>query len=418
MKHRFAAALQAAGFWLLLMMIALFPGPGTATGSEGSLLGFLDASQTDSLQVLNGKIRPGETLSNILASWDVSYRIINEIERLSQSVFDLRKIKSGNNYFIVNGSHPAHSIRYVIYEQNLIDYVVFKLDDPVNVFRKKNRFEIHKTEAAGVIETSLIDALSGAHFPRELAVQLTDLYAYILDCYHLQKGDYVKVVYNEKYVGGKPVAIENILAACFHHRGQDFFAFYFDQDSGGRYYDQKGNSLERSFLKSPLRYNTITSRFSTKRLHPILKYYRPHLGVDYAAPTGTPIMSIGDGIVQKAAYHRHYGNYVTVMHNGIYSTQYFHMSKIAKHIRPGVPVQKGEVIGHVGSTGLATGPHVELRLLKNGTPIDPLTEEMPPAQPLKTEFAALFHQQMTEHRRSLDNLAIIDRTFKGSLARE
>jgi murein DD-endopeptidase MepM/ murein hydrolase activator NlpD len=404
---------------LVLMIITFsFLGPTNVNGSERESFSFIDLTKTDSLKILNGKIQTGETLSNILVSYDVSYSIINEVERISKPVFDLRKIRSGNNYFIINGSSSTNPIQYLIYEQNLIDYVVFKLDNPVNVFKGKNSFEIKKRTVTGIIESSLFDALTGNNFPHELAFKLTELYAYILDFHHLQKGDYFKVIYNEKHVGKKPAALEKILAVCFNHRRQDFYAFYFEHDSGGRYYDQNGNSLEKYFLKSPLKYTTITSRYSKRRLHPILNYHRPHLGVDYAAPKGTPIMSVGDGTIRKATYHKKYGNYVTIMHNGIYSTQYLHMSKIGKKIRPGVSVQKGDVIGYVGSTGLATGPHVEFRVFKNGKAIDPLKAKMPTAKPLKKKYTGVFQDRMAELKGSLDKLELDNHFLKKSLAKD
>jgi len=402
---------------LVLMVITFsFLGPTNVNGSERKYFSFIDLTKFDSLQILNGKIQPGDTLSNILVSYDVSYSIINAVKRISKPVLDLRKIRAGNNYFIINGLNSINPIQYLIYEQNLIDYVVFKLDNPVNVFKGKNSFEIKRRTVTGIIESSLFDALTGNNFSHKLALKLTELYAYILDFHHLQKGDYFKVIYNEKYVGKKPVALEKVLAACFNHRGQDFYAFYFEQGSGGRYYDQNGNSLERYFLKSPLKYATITSRYSKRRQHPILNHHRPHLGVDYAAPKGTPIMSVGDGIIRKAAYHRGYGNYIKIMHNGIYSTQYLHMSKIAKGIGPGVSVQRGDVIGYVGSTGLATGPHVEFRLWKNGKLIDPLKEKMPTAKPLKQEYTGTFQNRMAEFKRSLDKLELSNQSLK-SLAK-
>lgn len=402
----------------MLMIITLsFLNPTNVTGSNSEYFRFIDLANFDSLQIYNKKIHPGETLSNILFSNDVSYNVINKLERIAKPTFDVRRFRTGNNYFIVKGSDSINKIRYLIYEQNLIDYVVFKLDDPIDVYKGKKMVEVRERTFTGIIESSLFDALAGNNFPHELALKLTELYAYTLDFYHLQKGDYFKVIYNEKYVGNNPVDFGKILAVCFNHRGQDLYAFYFGKETGGRYYDQNGNSLERYFLKSPLKYATITSRYSKKRLHPILNRRKPHLGVDYSAHRGTPIMSVGDGIIRKATYHKAYGNYVTIKHNGIYTTQYLHMSKIAKEIRPGVSVQRGNVIGYVGSTGLATGPHVEFRLWKNGKPIDPLKEEMPKAKPLKKEDIEVFQNRMAEFKRSLDNLELSNQSLIKPLAK-
>lgn len=404
----------------VLMSLAItvyFTGPKSVMGSDREFLRFVDLTGLDSLEIFHEKIRPGETLSNILLPYDVSYKVINRLERLAKPTFDIRKFRSGNNYFIINESNPINKIRYFIYEQNLIDYVVFKLDDPVDVYKGIKMVEVRKKTFTGIIGSSLSVALAESNFPHQLALNLTELYAYTLDFHHLQKGDYFKVIYNEKYVDNKPVEFGKILAACFNHRGQDLYAFYFGKEYGGRYYDQNGNSLERYFLKSPLKYATITSHYSKKRLHPILNHHKPHLGVDYAAPSGTPIMSVGDGIVRKAAYHKENGNYVTIRHNGIYTTQYLHMSKIAKGIDPGVSVKRGEVIGYVGSTGIATGPHVEYRLWKNGKPIDPLKEKMPTSKPVKKEDIELFENRIAEFKRSLENLELSAQDLKKILAK-
>jgi murein DD-endopeptidase MepM/ murein hydrolase activator NlpD len=358
-----------------------------------------------------GKVGQGETLSNILSSHDVSYNIINEVERISKPIINLRKIRAGNSYFIINELKSIRNIKYLIYEQNSIDYVVFKLEAPLDVFTGKRKVKTKKKITTGIIKSSLYDALTGTKFRNGFAEKLTQLYENTLDFHHIQKGDYFKAIYNEEYVGEKSVALGKILAVCFNHRGQDFYAFYFEQESGAGYYDHNGRSLESCFLKSPLKYTVITSRYSEKRLHPILKFPKPHLGVDYAAPAGTPIMSVGDGIIKKTAYHREYGNYVKIMHNGIYSTQYLHMSKIAEKISPGVFVQKGDIIGYVGSTGLATGPHVELRLLKNGKPVDPLKEEMPTAKPIKKEYTEAFRNHIFDFKTALDNLELSDKSL-------
>jgi len=403
---------------LMIIMTIILLGPKSGEGAAGKYFSFIDSTELDSLHVLNRKVQPGETLSNILVSHDVPGRIIHEVVRKSEPVFDLKKIQSGNDYFIINKPHPAPPIQYLIYAHNSVEYVVFKLDDPVTVFKKAKQIEIRKKSVTGRIESSLFDALAGNNLQHELVFRLTELYAYILDFYHLQKGDRFKIIYNEKYAGDRSVALENILAACFNHRDQDYYAFYFKADSAGRYYDENGNSLERRFLKSPLKYTAITSPYSKSRLHPILKQHKPHIGVDYAAPKGTPIRSVGDGIIKKAAYHREFGNYVTIRHNAIYSTQYLHMCKIAEDILPGACVRKGDVIGYVGSTGRATGPHVEFRLWKNGKPIDPLKAEMPKAEPVKNKYYGMFQIRIADLKAFLDKSALPDQALKKSLAKE
>jgi murein DD-endopeptidase MepM/ murein hydrolase activator NlpD len=215
-----------------------------------------------------------------------------------------------------------------------------------------------------------------------LAARLENIYAWTIDFFYLQKGDYFKVVYEEEFVEGESIGISRIKGATFSHGGKDFHALYFDQEGKPDYFDEAGNSLRKAFLKAPLQYSRISSRFSNSRFHPVLKRYKAHLGVDYAAPHGTPIMAVGDGIVQEATRRGGNGNFVKIKHNSMFATQYLHMSGFAKGIRPGVAVRQGEVIGYVGSTGLATGPHVCFRFWKNGQQVNPLAIEMPPSEPI------------------------------------
>ncbi len=397
---------------ILILMVAVlicsFIGTHAGKVSGMEYVGFFDSAKVDYLKRSSAKIQPGETLSTILLSHGVSHSVIHKLEGISKSIFDVRKIKAGNTYYIINGSGSVDLIQYLVYEHTLIDYVVFKLGDPVDVYKGKKKVDIKKRIASGKIESSLFDALADEKFTHELTLKLSELYAYVIDLHHLQKGDYFKVVYEEQNIGNEPAALGKILAACFGHRGYEFYGFYFEQGGKGRYYDQNGNSMEKSLLKSPLKYTRITSHYSPKRLHPILNCYTPHLGVDFAAPEGTPIMSVGDGRVKEALYHGELGNYVTIRHNGIYSTQYLHMSKIKEGIRPGVSVRQGDVIGYVGRTGLATGPHVEYRLWKNGKSVNPLKEEIPSADPIKKEYVDAFQRQLAKFKNSLDRIQLSD----------
>jgi murein DD-endopeptidase MepM/ murein hydrolase activator NlpD len=278
------------------------------------------------------------------------------------------------------------------------------MEDPIEVYKGKKRVTVDIGELSGVIETSLLDTLKGYHFGHQLATKLTNLYAWTIDFHHLQKGDHYKVIFERQYLAGKPLGLDKILAARFNHRGQDFYAFYYENGDGGKYYDEPGASVEKALLKSPLQQGRITSRFSRARLHPILKRRRPHLGIDFAAPRGTPIVSVGDGTVLQSARDSARGNYLTVRHNGLYSTEYYHLSKFARGIKPGVRVKQGEIIGYVGSTGLATGPHVEFRLVKRGRPVDPLKEDVPSGEPLEKDYLETFKHQTAKLKRSLERI--------------
>jgi murein DD-endopeptidase MepM/ murein hydrolase activator NlpD len=359
-----------------------------------------------SSQVLKGVVRPGDTLSKILRSYDVPFGKIHTVTQESRGVFDVRRMRAGDRYLTVKGPDSLSYPRYLIYEQTPVDFVVFKLEDPIDVHKGRKRVGVKVNTAEGVIETSVSHALSDHPFARDFTRKLPEIFAWSIDFYSLRRGDYFKVIFEEELAGGESLGLGKILATQFNHRGQDFYAFYFNQNGRGRYYDEEGKSLQKAFLKSPLKYARITSRFSNKRLHPLLKRYRKHLGIDYAAPAGTPIMTVGDGIILKTGYNKSKGKYVKVSHNGLYRSEYLHMSGFAKGIRPGVQVMQGDIIGYVGSTGLATGPHVEFRLHKNGYAVNPLKEDMPDGESLSKEYLESFWRQMADLRECLENIEL------------
>jgi len=332
----------------------------------------------DGFVVRSGIVKPGQTLSDILKQWNVPYALVHAAAAKSSEVFDVRKIKSGNPYRVFSNPGPDKTVRYFVYEQTPVDYVVFDLADPLKVFMGRKAIDIKTRIAEGTIESSLWDTLDDLNLDQDLAFKLSEIYAWTINFLHLQRGDGFRVIYEEKYVEGKPVGLGRIKAVRFDHAGQTFYAFYFEQDGMGNYFDENGNSLQRAFLKAPLKYARVTSRFSRKRLHPVLNSYRKHLGIDYAAPAGTPIMTVGAGVVLESGYSKSAGKYVKVKHNGIYMSQYLHMSGFAEGIRAGTQVQQGDIIGYVGSTGLATGPNLDFRFWKNGKLVDFSKIDLPP----------------------------------------
>jgi len=248
----------------------------------------------------------------------------------------------------------------------------------------------------GKIETSLWNAfISGGANP-SAAFELSEIFAWTIDFFWLQKEDSFSMVYDEYFIEGIPYGIGSIYGAFFRHAGRDFLAIPFEQNGKNDFYDEKGNSLRKAFLKAPLRYSRISSRYSNSRLHPILKVHRPHHGVDYSAPVGTPVMSVGDGVVTKAGYDGAAGNMVRIRHNSTYSTAYLHLNKFGKGIRHGVHVRQGDLIGYVGSTGLSTGPHLDFRFYKNGHPVNPLKVEAPPVEPVTDENREEFELRKKE----------------------
>ena len=228
-----------------------------------------------------------------------------------------------------------------------------------------------------------------------------------IDFFGIEQGDNFKVIYTERYVGDTPIGIERIEAAFFTHHGKSFYAFYFEQDSTSSYFDLEGNSLRKTFLKAPLKFSRISSRFTHSRMHPVLKIRRPHHGIDYAAPTGTPVYAIGDGrIIAKGWDKKGGGNYVKIRHNSVYTTVYMHLNKFAKGLKNGDMVKQGDQIGTVGKTGLATGPHLDFRVYMNNQPIDPLKVEAPPVEPVSNDNIQEFINYSDSLRNILDAIKI------------
>ncbi|MBW6534879.1 MAG: peptidoglycan DD-metalloendopeptidase family protein [Mariniphaga sp.] len=338
----------------------------------------------DSFLIEDGTVRPNQHLSHILSDYGVGMGIIDQIARQSQEVFDVRKIRRGNRYSIFQTPDSIARARYFIYENSATDYFVFELFDSLKVYRGEKEIETRLRTGHGEIQSSLWNTMKDNGLDPMLALRLSDIYAWSIDFYAIQKGDRFRVIYEELFVDSISIGIGNIYAVQFDHVGSENYAFRFFQDDRFDYFDEEGQSLRKAFLKSPLEFSArISSRFSHSRLHPVLRIRRPHHGVDYAAPTGTPVRTIGDGTVITRAYQAGGGgNYLRIKHNSVYTTTYMHLQGFAKGIVQGARVQQGQVIGFVGATGLATGPHLDFRVHKNGTPVDPLKVEAPPVEPV------------------------------------
>ena len=340
----------------------------------------------DSLEVIENVIRPNQFLGEILSSHNVSDQEIHELSVKSKPVYDVRKLVTRKKYTVLCSKDSIQKAHYLIYEPNETEYVVYKIKDSVEVFRQQKKIDTLLSQVAGIIESSLWESMSEAGTDPMLIHTLSEVFAWQVDFYRVQKGDKFKVIFEKLMVDNQPVGIGKILGAYFNHFGNDYYAVYFDQGNGISYFDEKGQSLQKEFLRAPLRYNRISSRYSGRRFHPVLKRYKSHLGTDYAAPTGTPIRSVGDGIVEEAQYGKYNGRYVKIRHNSVYTTQYLHMSAFANGIKTGVRVRQGQIIGYVGSTGLANGPHLCFRFWKNGQQVDALKIELPPSEPISEEY--------------------------------
>ena len=352
----------------------------------------------DSFTVVPGKVRSGQNLSDILVSKGISMSKIDEISKKSILTFDVRKMKVDNPFYFFMNKKNASKVDYFIYEINPVDYVVYQLSDSLRIYKEKKPIETLVKSASGVITSSLWNALAAQALDYNLALSLSDIYQWSIDFYGLQKGDKFRVVFEENFVNGKSIGIGRIFAAQFFHAKENFYAFRFTQDNEDSYFDDKGQSLKKAFLKAPLKFSRISSSFSASRFHPVLKIYRPHFGVDYAAPTGTPVMSIGDGTVIAKGYQpTGGGNFLKIKHNSVYTTSYMHMSAYAPGISTGVRVRQGQVIGYVGMTGLASGPHLDFRVFFNGSPMDPLKVKSEPGIPVDKKYMANY----TTHRDSM-----------------
>lgn len=339
----------------------------------------------DSMLVIKDEVESGQNLSSLLAFYGVPPAIIDQISSMSDSVFDVRKMKAGNPYTMICKNDGQKTPAYFIYESSKTEYVVFVLSDRVHVHTGTKEVETIRKTAEGVIESSLWNALSEKHNNPTLALDLSEVFAWTIDFYAIQKNDEFRVIYDELFVDGVSVGNGQIYAARFIHNGKVFNAYRYEQDGKTEYFNESGENLRRAFLKAPLRFSRISSRFSNSRLHPVLRIRRPHHGVDYSAPSGTPVQSIGDGSVIAAAYSGGAGLMVKIRHNSQYTSAYLHLSKYGKGVKNGSRVSQGQIIGYVGSTGLSTGPHLDFRVYKNGKAIDPLSMESPPAEPVKKE---------------------------------
>jgi murein DD-endopeptidase MepM/ murein hydrolase activator NlpD len=335
----------------------------------------------DTFLVTDNTIRSGQSLSDILATHHIDYPIVDKLASNARGVFDIKQLKAGNSYTVLS-KDSDQSADYFIYEPNVFEYIVFHLKDDLKVERVKREVTTTTQTAAGILESSLWKTMTDNGFSAELTDKMEDALQWSLDFHHLQKGDEFKLVYDEHNVEGKPVGVSKVKAAYYKTGEKVYHAIYYENGEYKGYYDLKGQPMKTSFLRAPLKYSRISSHFNLSRLHPILKYRRPHYGTDYAAPYGTPILAVGDGTISQAAFTSGNGNFVRIRHDGAYETQYLHMQRFAKGIRPGVRVQQGQVIGYVGSTGLATGPHVCFRFWKNGQQVNHLRLNFPPAKPL------------------------------------
>ena len=356
----------------------------------------------DTFHVSTDKIKPNQFLSQILDEHHVVYEKVDALVRGSSEIFDVRKLRAGKEYTILSkdANSPA---QYFIYEPDVFSYVIYDIEKgTAKVIERDITTEIKS--ASGIIESSLWQTMVDNNLTYDLASRLEDVFGWSIDFHHIQNGDRFKVIYEQRSIEDKPVGAGKILAAYYKNYDNEYYGIHFENDKHTGYFDLEARPMKKNFLRSPVKYSRISSRFNMNRFHPVLKRRKAHLGTDYAAPHGTPILAVANGVVTKASRTRGNGNYVKIKHDKTYQTQYLHMQKFAKGIGPGVHVKQGQTIGYVGSTGLATGPHVCFRFWKNGRQVNHLRLNFPPPDPMPTEDIPRFNKERDQIIKQLNEI--------------
>ena len=354
--------------------------------------------------VVRDTIQQGDTFADIFLKNGFSYPQIFDINQKTRKTFNFRKIQPKKPYTFLFEMDSVHAPIAFIYQPSLLDYVVVHLQDSIHATKQTKEIKLRTFEAQGVINSSLSETLEEQRLSPLLAYDLSDIYAWSIDFFRLEKGDRFKVIYTQKYVDDSIyVGLNRIHAAYFEHRNNPYYAIEFESDAERgitEFFDENGKNLRRAFLQAPVQFSRISSRFNIRR-H--IAYYgrtKPHFGTDFAAPVGTPIRATASGTVVAASYTRGNGNYVTLRHNGKYQTQYLHMKK--RMVRKGQKVKQGDIIGTVGMTGYTSGPHVCYRFWKNGKQVDPFKQKLPEAKPINAELKAKYMVHMQPLKENLD----------------
>ena len=366
---------------------------------------------TDSFDMISGTIRSGENFTGLLLRLGLTNQEAYRLVQASDSVFDVRKMRAGNvwnAYFNADSSQVRH-VQYLVYNQDKVNMTIFHCADSMYAYKVARPVTVVRRVADVTINSSLWNDMVAAGVSPLMISELSEIYAWTVDFFGLRKGDRFRVLYDQSVCEGNVIGIAGIPYAVFERDGKLLQAVMFDQgDGGNRYWNEKGESMKKAFLKAPLKFTRISSGFSYNRKHPVHGYVRAHTGVDYAAPMGTPVMSIGDGTVISKGWGGGGGNTVKIRHNSVYTTAYLHLSKYAAGLKVGDRVRQGDVIGYVGMTGTATGPHLDFRVWKNGSPINPLTMESPSADPIRAENMAALDSARAAAVSVLDSLLIVN----------
>lgn len=356
------------------------------------------------LDVIHGRVESGQIITSLMRKLGADNKVINQAVFIPDSIFDVRQMRAGNRYFAYYTQDSVPKLTYLVYSHTQTDFVVFHFEDSLHIHRFSKPTTVKTKYGKAVINSSLWNAIDDADMNLALALNLSDIFAWTVDFFGLQKGDAFKVCYDELFVDSVSIGIDKIYAACFTHAGKNHYALFYENEDIRGYWDLEGNSVKKAFLKAPLSFSRISSHFTYARRHPIYKTVRPHTGVDYAAPMGTPVMSIGDGVVVAKGYQGGGGHTIKIKHNSTYTSAYLHLSKYGKGVSLGDRVVQGQVIGYVGSSGSSTGPHLDFRVWKNGQPVDPLKLESPPTEPIPEKYMVEFDSVKLKFVSLLDSI--------------
>ena len=369
---------------LLIAIVALSCTESTPEERKENIIFGINA---DGYTIERKKVESGDSWSKILGSYGIGTQKVIQLDNLTKNICPLRNIQAGSHYTAFTKQDSVSlQLDYLVYEKNIVDYVVFAfVGDSVAVRTGEREVEIQRKKSSATITSSLWGAIMEAKLPYSLAAEMEDIYQWTVDFFGIQAGDKFTVIYDEKFIDTLSVGIGRIWGAKFTHKGKDIFAIPFEQGGKLQYWEEDGGSLRKQLLKAPLKFTRISSKFSNARLHPVLKKYRPHHGVDYAAPAGTPVRAVADGTITNKSFDKAAGNMLKIKHPGNLTSGYLHLRGFAKGIKVGARVSQGQVIGYVGSTGRSTGPHLDFRLWKGSTAINPLNVPQKPSEPISKE---------------------------------
>ena len=404
-----AAAVVCIGLWLALGTMDRNAKPGEEVEAEAAPVDtvYRYGLPIEYFTLHPDTVAPRQTLAELLMDYGLTPQKVYALtSHCPDTVFDVRKVRAGRPCLLLTDRDSAAMPRYFVYEISVKEYAVFDLTTD-RVTRGAHPSEWRELTCGGVVESSLWNAMVAGNASPQVAVMLSHIFGWTIDFFGIQRGDEFRVIYEQEFVEDRPVNNFHIRAASFRASDSLYYAIPFVQEGEELYYNEKGNSLEGAFLKAPLDYYRISSRFTYSRYHPVLKRYRSHHGVDYAAPTGTPVYAIGSGkVIDKGYQANGGGNYVKIRHNSTYTTTYMHLSRFAKGLNVGDMVVQKEVIGYVGSTGLSTGPHLDFRVYENGKPINPLTIKSQPKKPISADNREAFGVVRDSLVQRLDSISI------------